>query len=176
MTAATIERNQTASFLLPLAIAAVAVRPPGWMATVVVVAAAGAVAAIPHRRSETAARIWAACVVAGCGVFALVPLLWPNPYAPRVPMLAIGASAVAAVAEEFIFRRALFGALAARGPTVAVLVSAALFALAHVPNYGWGVVPIDFAAGLVFSWQRHASGSWTAPAVTHSFANLVQVL
>jgi hypothetical protein len=37
-------------------------------------------------------------------------------------------------------------------------------------------MPIDFAAGLVLGWQRWATGTWTAPAATHVFANLWAVL
>ena len=36
--------------------------------------------------------------------------------------------------------------------------------------------PVDLGAGLVFGWQRWATGSWVAPAGTHAAANLVAVL
>jgi membrane protease YdiL (CAAX protease family) len=42
--------------------------------------------------------------------------------------------------------------------------------------YGVGVLPLDFAAGLIFGWQRRATGGWTAPAATHVFANLMASL
>jgi hypothetical protein len=32
---------------------------------------------------------------------------------------------------------------------------------------------VDLGAGLVFGWQRHAAGTWTAPALTHAAVNLV---
>ena len=54
--------------------------------------------------------------------------------------------------------------------------SALLFALVHVTVYGWWVLPIDLAAGLVLSWQRWATVSWTVPPVTHLLANLLVVL
>ena len=50
-------------------------------------------------------------------------------------------------------------------PTVA-------FALLHVPLYGWHVVPLDLAVGLVFAGLRLATGSAAAPAVAHSVADL----
>jgi membrane protease YdiL (CAAX protease family) len=45
-----------------------------------------------------------------------------------------------------------------------------------VTVYGWWVLPIDIAAGLVLAWQRWATGSWKVPAVTHVLANLLVVL
>jgi hypothetical protein len=42
--------------------------------------------------------------------------------------------------------------------------------------YGWAVVPVDVGAGLVFGWQRWASGSWTSPAVAHAAANVMGAL
>jgi membrane protease YdiL (CAAX protease family) len=160
-----------------IAVAAVALRSPGWWATITVVAAAAIAAALVETEKSISPYRWTVCVVGGCLVFASVPLLWRQPaLAIRPALTAVGASVVAAVAEELLFRRALYRVLLVRGEAVAMLGSAGLFALAHVPNYGWQVLPIDFAAGLIFAWQRHMTGTWTAPAVTHSMANLVQVL
>jgi membrane protease YdiL (CAAX protease family) len=93
-----------------------------------------------------------------------------------LPLLARAAAlnGLAAVAEEAFFRRLLYGALEHRWPNgvVAVTVSAAAFAAVHVTVWGWWVLPLDLAAGLVLSWQRAASGSWTVPAATHVAANL----
>lgn len=83
---------------------------------------------------------------------------------------------LAAVAEEALFRRAAYGRLLRFGAAVAVLGSAALFALVHVPAYGTTALPVDLGAGLLFSWQRWAAGTWTVPAATHAAANLVAVL
>jgi hypothetical protein len=46
----------------------------------------------------------------------------------------------------------------------------------HVPLYGAPVFWVDLGAGLLFSWQRWASGDWTAPAATHALANVLAVL
>lgn len=83
---------------------------------------------------------------------------------------------LAAVAEEALFRRAAYGTLLRLGPWVAVLGSAALFALVHLPAYGLTALPVDVGAGLVLSWQRWASGTWHVPATTHAMANVVAVL
>jgi len=96
----------------------------------------------------------------------------PQPLALRV--VALGT--LAAVAEEAFFRHFVYDALLPNGAAVAVVGSALLFALVHVTVYGWWVLPIDIGAGLVLSWQRWATGSWTVPAVTHVLANLLVVL
>jgi CAAX prenyl protease-like protein len=51
-----------------------------------------------------------------------------------------------------------------------------LFALVHVPVYGISALPVDLGAGALFGWQRAVSGSWSAPAATHVFANLMAVI
>jgi Type II CAAX prenyl endopeptidase Rce1-like len=83
---------------------------------------------------------------------------------------------LAAVAEEAWFRRLCFGLLAPAGTAIAVLGSALLFAAVHVSIYGYWVLPLDLAAGLLLGWQRSVTGSWTAPAITHVVANLLVVL
>ena len=85
-------------------------------------------------------------------------------------------SLLAAVAEEALFRRAAYGALERHGAAVAVGVTALAFALIHVPLYGWAVLPVDLGAGLLLSWQRWASGTWTVPAATHAAANVVMTV
>jgi len=96
----------------------------------------------------------------------------PQPLALRV--VALGT--LAAIAEEVFFRHFVYDALLPSGAAAAVVGSALLFALVHVTVYGWWVLPIDVAAGLVLSWQRWATGSWKVPAVTHVLANLLVVL
>jgi membrane protease YdiL (CAAX protease family) len=89
---------------------------------------------------------------------------------------AIPLSITAAVAEEAVFRRAAYAAIEPAGAVVAVVGTALLFALIHVPLYGTAAFPVDLGAGLLFGWQRSASGTWTVPAVTHAAANLLVVL
>ncbi|HEX6675759.1 MAG TPA: CPBP family intramembrane glutamic endopeptidase [Actinomycetes bacterium] len=99
-----------------------------------------------------------------------------------VPPAPAGAAAVllglaAAVAEEALFRQALYRLLAARGGVLLAVTGAALlFALVHLPFYGMAAFPVDLGAGLLFGWQRWASGSWTVPAATHAAANLMVVI
>jgi len=81
----------------------------------------------------------------------------------------------AAIAEEALFRRLIYGRLLAYGAAVAIVGSAVAFALVHVPAYGTSALPVDLGAGVLLSWQRWASGTWTVPAATHSAANLMVV-
>ncbi len=99
---------------------------------------------------------------------------------PRIPIPvgpeALVLNTLAAVSEEAFFRRFLFGRLAVLGGAAAVGCSALAFALVHLPAYGVAALWVDLGAGLLLSWQRWASGGWTAPAVTHAAANLLVVM
>jgi membrane protease YdiL (CAAX protease family) len=93
----------------------------------------------------------------------------------RVPFAAwaLPLSVLAAVAEEALFRRVAYGWLVPWGVPVAIVGSAVLFAIVHVPLYGVAVLPVDLGAGLLFGWQRWATGTWTVPAATHAAANVL---
>jgi len=119
---------------------------------------------------------WTAVTAIGVATFAAGRVLAPH-HPPHVAwsLLAVAPPMVASVAEEAFFRRWLYGWLAAGGWGVAIVATAAAFAAVHVPAYGPQALPIDFAAGLVFGWQRAATGGWTAPALTHMAANLLQM-
>ena len=78
--------------------------------------------------------------------------------------------------EEAFFRRFLYGRLARWGAPLAIAVSAVAFAVIHVPAYGVAAFWVDLGAGLLLSWQRWASGTWTVPAATHVAANLLAVM
>ncbi len=136
----------------------------------------------PAAEGEKTATRQQMCWMVGVGVatFALGRMLGGGDapfHAPAAALLRlIVLNSVAAVAEEAFFRRLVYGALAPGGVALAVLGSAALFALVHVTVYGWWVLPLDLAAGLVLSWQRWASGSWKVPAVTHVLANILVVI
>jgi membrane protease YdiL (CAAX protease family) len=92
----------------------------------------------------------------------------------RVAPAAVAASVVAALAEEIFFRRLVYGWLVSTwGVAVAICGSALAFAAIHVPVYGFAVVPIDTAAGLLLGWQRWMTGGWSASGLTHVVANLI---
>jgi membrane protease YdiL (CAAX protease family) len=113
----------------------------------------------------------------GIGAFAVGrALLAGSPPPAPATAFVVGLNTLAAVAEEAFFRRLVYGALLAAGPVAAVVGSAVLFAAVHVTVYGFWVLPLDLAAGLLFGWQRQATGSWAVPAVTHAAANVLVVL
>jgi membrane protease YdiL (CAAX protease family) len=129
---------------------------------------------VPLPREHPRAR--ALTVAVGLGGIAVASLAAGTSVAIPWSAWALPLAVTAAIAEEALFRRAAYAALAPAGAFVTVAVTALLFALIHVPLYGTAAYPVDLGAGLLFGWQRHASGSWTAPAVTHAAANLLVVL
>ncbi len=110
------------------------------------------------------AAVFAAALAAGHGM----------PLPSGALILALGVAA--AVSEELFFRRLVYGHLEAFHPMVAIAGSALLFALVHIPLYGLPVFWVDLGAGLLFSWQRWASGGWGASAATHAVANILAVI
>ena len=112
----------------------------------------------------------------GLGAFLIGRVLVAGSPPASATALAVGLNTLAAVAEEAFFRRLVYGVLLAGGPAAALVGSAVLFAAVHVTVYGFWVLPLDLAAGLIFGWQRQATGSWRVPAVTHVVANLLVVL
>ena len=78
-----------------------------------------------------------------------------------------------AVAEEVALRGALFAAVHSRlGGAPAVAVAAIVFALLHVPLYGWAALPLDLAVGIWLGVLRLVSGGVLAPALAHTLADL----
>jgi membrane protease YdiL (CAAX protease family) len=135
-------------------------------------------AAAPARPGGRAAPLRRRAVVLALGIAAVTAAALLARPVPPLPggTVALGLGLLAAVAEEALFRGALYALLERRGALLAVGVSASLFALVHVPSYGLAALPVDFGAGLLFGWQRWASGRWTAPAATHAAANLLAVI
>ncbi len=99
-----------------------------------------------------------------------------RPAAAPLGAAALPLSLFAALAEEALFRRTAYGWLERYGVAVAIGGSALLFAAIHVPLYGAAAFPVDLGAGVLLSWQRWASGTWSVPAVTHVAANLLAVI
>jgi ABC-type branched-subunit amino acid transport system substrate-binding protein len=130
------------------------------------------------RPSVPRAGALAAGVAAG-GVLVVVSLAarWPVPplvlghAAPFVPWIAI--TTLVATGEELVLRGALWHWVgAAGGDAAALLITSLLFALIHVPVYGWHVVPLDFGVGLMFGGLRLWFGGPAAPAAAHVLADL----
>ena len=130
----------------------------------------------------TADRRWPRAVVVGIAGAELLVAAWATA-APHIPLAAaqhLGPLlvwtplvALVAVAEEIALRGALFGALLeAAGAPMAVAMTSIVFALMHVPLYGWGAVPRDLAVGVLLGGLRLLSGGVTAPAIAHVLADL----
>jgi membrane protease YdiL (CAAX protease family) len=183
------ERSRTsaaeASVAIVAGLALLAIRPvvagtsggPLLVVAILTVLAAMALSAPIAPSPHLEASLGAPVVLAmGIGAFVAASLL-PG---ARIPLPATGAAvlanSIAAVAEEAFFRRLVYGQLASIGPAAAVGGSALLFALVHVPIYGIAVFWVDLGAGLLFGWQRWASGRWDVPAATHVAANLLAVM
>jgi len=115
---------------------------------------------------------WMAAMIVGLGALA-ISQTQSHVDATPVWLPAVAAGLLAAVAEEGFFRRLVYGALIRWGPVMAIGGAAVLFAAVHMPSYGAAVLPINLAAGLLFGWQRWATGGWSAPALTHVAANLL---
>jgi uncharacterized protein len=158
--------------VLAAAPAAVPLLAAGYLA---MTAAALAAPTRPAAAAGAAPLGWAAPLGIGLAAVAVAGVVAGPAPDPRVGAAAAGLGLLAAAAEEALFRRLLYGRLARHGTVVAVLGSAILFALVHLPAYGTAALPVDLGAGLLLSWQRFASGRWTVPAVTHAVANLLAV-
>jgi membrane protease YdiL (CAAX protease family) len=152
-------------------------RPPATLAAVVMTGTAGLLGAlgpVPAPRDQVPWFRWIAVAALGLAAFALARA---RTGAPPVVLTAggVAATVLAAVAEELFFRRLMFGWISRWGQPAAIGVTAVAFALVHLPAYGVSVLPVNLAAGILLGWQRWASGGWSAPAITHIAANLLQL-
>jgi membrane protease YdiL (CAAX protease family) len=112
----------------------------------------------------------------GAGAVAVAAAAAGRPPAMGFAPLSLPLSVLAALAEEALFRKTAYAWLLRHGAPMAIIGSAILFALVHLPFYGASAMPVDLGAGLLFGWQRWASGDWTAPAATHAAANILAVI
>ena len=94
-----------------------------------------------------------------------------RPAAPFVPWALV--TLVVASMEEAVLRGALFDRLErVAGVAPAILLTTFAFALMHVPLYGWHVVPLDLAVGLVLAGLRISTRGLAAPIAAHAVADL----
>ncbi len=138
-----------------------------------VVAGAGGLRASLPAPAPVAAGLAAGGALVGVSVLARWPVapLVLGHAAAFVPWIAV--TTLVATAEELVLRGTLWRwAAAAGGDGAALLITSVLFALIHVPVYGWHVVPLDFGVGLWFGGLRLWFGGPTAPAAAHVVADL----
>jgi membrane protease YdiL (CAAX protease family) len=166
------------SVALLLARPVLSATPSAPLVLIALYAAIGSAAVVVEVAPGDAPAALAPSTVLMFGLVGLGTVAWmsgtpvPIPWSPWAPVLGV----CAAVAEEALFRRLAYGRLLRFGVPAAIFGSALAFALLHVPLYGVAVLPIDLGAGLLLSWQRWASSSWTVPAATHAAANLMAVI
>lgn len=169
--------------LVPAAIllgcVALAARPPATVSAALVVVAVGAIGALaplPVRApAPSKSPAFLAVVALGVLTFLAARFIAAPLTTPLAPLTA-GATIAAAVAEELFFRRLVYGWLAPAGDALAIAGAAVLFGVVHIPAYGMRALPVDVAAGVLFGWQRWATGGWIAPALTHAAANILQLV
>jgi membrane protease YdiL (CAAX protease family) len=168
-----VTRDRAGEVLAVVGMAALALRSYGWDGAMVpVLVGAGALAVSAPQEPTVTIRTKAGALLLGLVAVATVAALFPVPAAPAGALVVLASVAVA-VGEEAFFRRFLYGRLLAWGVLVAVVGTAVLFALVHIPGYGTGSVPVNLGAGLLFGWQRWVTGGWGTPALTHAAANLM---
>jgi len=126
------------------------------------------------RDGDVARARWALVVVAGAGCF-LLARVFGSPIGIRTTPYGLLSLAIVSVAEESFFRRYVYSWALRWGAAAAVMIAALTFGVVHVPLYGWRALPVDISAGILLGWQRWAAGTWTAPAITHLIADLLQV-
>ena len=99
------------------------------------------------------------------------PFISLAPAAPFAPWALV--TILVACMEEAVLRGVLFAELDRDlGVAAAVVLTSLLFAMIHVPLYGWHVVPLDLGVGLWLAGLRLASGGVGAPAIAHTVADL----
>jgi membrane protease YdiL (CAAX protease family) len=81
-------------------------------------------------------------------------------------------AAVIATLEEIAIRGALFRRWSDEaGPVAAIVAGAVVFALIHLPRYGWGAMPLDAAVGLALGGLRAFTGRVLPSAMAHTIAD-----
>ncbi len=89
-----------------------------------------------------------------------------------LPVDAFTSVLVAPIAEEFLFRGALFAALMARGtgPVATILISSLIFTLGHA-QYEWQGLVIVFSGGVFLGLLRWITGDLRAAILCHALYN-----
>jgi membrane protease YdiL (CAAX protease family) len=172
--------SRLAPAAVALGCAGLALRLPGADSALVVTVAAGLIGLVTPTAPHTAGAAtsgttshWLMAVAIGTSAF--IPARALGMSAPGLPLTVhtLTVIAVIAVTEEVFFRGLAYGWLAQWGTTTAVVGSAALFTIIHLPAYGLSTFALNGAVGLLFGWQRWSTGGWSAPAITHALANLL---
>jgi membrane protease YdiL (CAAX protease family) len=112
---------------------------------------------------------------------------WSGVHAPALSLSLLKFCAVqllvVALPEELFFRGTLLKLLEQKFPPkrrilgggvgLALVISAAMFALIHLPKDGDPRALATFFPGLLFGWMRSATGSILASTITHGCSNIL---
>ena len=149
---------------------------PAFLAGAMFGAAALGVAALDGWRPRRPGRRGALIGLAGGLVLIAAPVLMgsrlvigmrPEPFAAWALVTVLVASG-----EEVLLRGALLSSIEElAGLPAAIAATSLAFALLHVPTYGWGVLPLDLAAGVWLAGIR-LTGGIGAAAAAHALADL----
>ena len=100
------------------------------------------------------------------------PSVWfACPSIAKLALILVVMSLVTPIVEEVLHRGLIFGAMLTKGPTAAVLFSAALFALVHDAS----TAPVAFFAGMFLAIQYWHFKSLWAPLITHATFNVCAI-
>ncbi|HET9848991.1 MAG TPA: CPBP family intramembrane glutamic endopeptidase [Candidatus Dormibacteraeota bacterium] len=81
-------------------------------------------------------------------------------------------AAIVATLEETAIRAVLYRSWRDEaGPVAAIVAGAAVFALIHLPRYGFAAMPLDLAVGFALSGLRAVTGRVLPCAVAHTIAD-----
>ncbi len=109
----------------------------------------------------------AACVLPGLAprVFAL----YQNLHDPPGPDAALPVLLVVVLAEELVFRGLLIALLERRefGRAALIALGTAFYVMPQLASGSWVLIGLAAVCGMLWTWQRLASGSISAPFITH---------
>ena len=81
-------------------------------------------------------------------------------------------AAVIAAVEEMAIRGVLYRRwFEESGPLIAIVATSAVFALIHLPRYGFAAMPLDLSVGLALGGLRALSGRVVPCIVAHTMAD-----
>ena len=119
-------------------------------------------------------RWWALAAGLATGAVLLVPVMLSPLSGRPLEGFWIWASIAAVIAtlEETAIRGALYQRWSEEaGPAVAIVAGALVFALIHLPRYGFAAMPLDAAVGLALGGLRALTGRVLPCAVAHTLAD-----
>lgn len=95
--------------------------------------------------------------------------LYEDLHDPPGPSTALPLLALVVLAEELVFRGLLIALLERRelGRSALLTSATAFYVVPQLASGSWILVALAGVCGLVWTWQRNASGSLGAPLVTH---------